>query len=67
MKIVIGIGTVLVKIGGIKELTAVVRDRVRSQVESEVKHDAIRDTMNKLRNRLDRREASRWGVGGRDN
>lgn len=67
MKIVIGIGTVLVKIGGIKELTAVVRDLVRSQVESEVKHDAIRDTMNKLRNLLDRREASRWGVGGRDN
>lgn len=75
--IVIGIGTVLVKIGGkeqtlrqnatdIKELTSIVRDLVRSQVESEVKHDAIRDTMNELRTRLDRLEASRWGGGGRD-
>jgi hypothetical protein len=75
--IVVGIGTVLVRLGGrnealaqttndLKELTAIVRDLVRSQVEGEVRHDAMRDTLDELRKRLDRLEASRWGVGGRD-
>lgn len=74
--IVVGIGTVLVRLGGrnealsqttldLKELTAIVRDLVRSQVEGEVRHDAMRDTLDELRKRLDRLEASRWG-GGRD-
>jgi len=72
--IVIGIATVLVRIGGknenlrqsaaeIKDLAAIVRDLVRSQVEGEAKHNAIKDTLNELRNRLDRLESSRWGQG----
>lgn len=72
--IVVGLATVLVKIGGkdqslrqnthdIRELSAIVRDLVRSQVESETRHDALRDTLNDLKFRLDRMESSRWGSG----
>lgn len=69
--LVVGVASVLVKIGGrdaslrqhgsdIRDLSQIVKDLVRSQVESEVRHEHIRETMDELRKRLDRLEAPRW-------